>query len=119
MKKIISIILLTSLVLFASCSKPGNTSINLPDFKRIADGTYRGNSSSGPVRVTLDVTVKGGNITSIEIIDSFHGRGRDADGLIPRIIQAQSVNVDAISGATRTSTTILNAVKNALAPGSK
>jgi uncharacterized protein with FMN-binding domain len=88
--------------------------IHNPDVRQVADGTYRGESKVGPVRVTLDVTVENGTYQSILIIRHFNGRGKKAENIIPTIITAQSLEVDCISGATGSSKAILKAVENAL-----
>jgi len=88
--------------------------VNNPDVRQAADGTYRGESKVGPVRVTLDVTVKDGAYQSIRIIRHFNGRGKSAEAIIPAVINAQSLEVDCVSGATGSSKAILKAVEDAL-----
>jgi uncharacterized protein with FMN-binding domain len=81
------------------------------------DGVYRGNYSvSGtPVKVTLDVTVQHGNINSITLIRHIRSPiGKKAEKIIQNIIEAQSLDVDVISGATASSKAILKAVEDAL-----
>ena len=115
MKTKISITLFAVLFLFASCVNFDRITINSPDLSTIANGTYRGYSRVGPVRVTLDVTVTDSEITSIDIVRHFNGRGRRAEAIVPAIIQAQSLDVDVVSGATGSSKAILKAVEDALA----
>jgi uncharacterized protein with FMN-binding domain len=89
----------------------------LPHMNGKPDGLYRGNYalSGTPVKVVLDVTVQDMNITSIKIIEhSCSPIGKKAEKIIERIIERQSLNVDAISGATGSSKAILKAVENAL-----
>jgi uncharacterized protein with FMN-binding domain len=105
---------LTGLIIPVACVDLDAITINNPDLSIVADGNYRGNSRVGPVRVSLDVTVKNRAISSIEIIKHFNGRGKKAEALIPRIIEAQSLEVDVVSGATGSSKAILKAVENAL-----
>ena len=110
------LLLLAGLVLAASCVNLKKIIINSPDLSRIADGIYQGNSKVGPVRVTLDVTMQSGAITSIDLIRHFNGLGKKAEVIVPRIIEAQSLDVDVVSGATGSSKAILKAVENALSP---
>lgn len=82
----------------------------------LKDGTYTGSASgySGTTKVT--VTVSGGKITNITI-DS-HGDTssyfNSAKGVISKMIEKQSTDVDAVSGATYSSWGIINAVADAL-----
>ncbi|MDR0487487.1 MAG: FMN-binding protein [Treponema sp.] len=115
MKKKTVILLVIAAVLAASCVDLNKIVINSPDLSKIADGTYQGKSKVGPVRVTLDVTVKDKVMSSIVIIQHFNGRGKKAEVIVPSIIEAQSLNVDVVSGATASSKAILKAVENAIA----
>ncbi|GHV93834.1 hypothetical protein AGMMS50293_01540 [Spirochaetia bacterium] len=115
MKRYGLIILFASLGLIAACVNLKEIVIKSPDLSKIADGTYQGNSKVGPVRVTLDVTIKDRTITSIEIIRHFNGLGEKAETIVPKIIEAQSLDIDVVSGATGSSKAILLAVENALA----
>ena len=114
MKKKGIFILIAGLVLIASCVDLDKITINSPDLSQIADGTYQGKSRVGPVRVTLDVTVKDRAMSSIKIIKHFNGRGKRAEAIVPVVIEAQSLNVDVVSGATGSSKAILKAIENAL-----
>lgn len=87
----------------------------------VADGTYTGTAPSfgltGPL--TAEVTLAGGRITDIKVVsetDSLTGEwfGSAEALLIPRIIESQSLAVDAITGATTSSNGIRNAVAAAI-----
>jgi uncharacterized protein with FMN-binding domain len=81
------------------------------------DGVYRGiyDLSGTPVKVTLDVTVQNQSITAIHIVrHSCSPIGKKAEKITAKIIENQSLNVDAVSGATGSSVAILKAVENAL-----
>jgi uncharacterized protein with FMN-binding domain len=108
--------LLVCLFIPAACVDLDAITINNPDLTTVADGTYRGNSKVGPVRVALDVTIQNRAISSIQIIEHFNGRGKKAETIVPRIVEAQSLDVDVVSGATGSSKAILKAVENALTP---
>lgn len=81
-----------------------------------------GNSVVAPVEV--EVTIKNNQIENIAIVGGeetdSHGVGTNhisqtvVDYLIPRIIENQSLAVDAISGATNTSNAVINAVDQAI-----
>lgn len=82
-----------------------------------ADGTYEGSAQGFGGDITLSVTVKGGKISNIEILSA---PGEDASyfsmakAITDSIIEANSPDVDTISGATYSSTGIKNAVITAL-----
>ena len=89
--------------------------------KAPADGTYSGSAASfgWTGLMTCDVTFKGGAITDIQVTeesDSATGEwfASAADLLIPRIIDAQSVVVDGIAGATFSSSAIKQCVAAAI-----
>ena len=78
------------------------------------DGTYDGEA--------VEVTVEGGQITDLAITSAD---GEDsaylsnAEAIIPKIIEAQSADVDTISGATFSSTGIRNAAQEAIEKAEK
>ena len=92
---------------------------------RWADGTYTGKaqgySSAG---VTAEVTVADGKITNIKLTNngetssyysSATGKTKKGITIIEQIISEQSTNnIDTVSGATRSSYAIINAIKAAL-----
>jgi RnfABCDGE-type electron transport complex G subunit len=87
------------------------------DLTKIADGTYTGTARGFKSDVTVEVVVSGGKITSLEIVshDDTPGISDNAvKGMPQRIIDAQSLEVDVVSGASMTSQGIINAVFNAL-----
>lgn len=84
----------------------------------VADGTYSGTAPSFGFlsQMTCDVTFEDGAITSIEVVeesDSATGEwfANAEELLIPRILDSQSLAVDAITGATTSS----NAIKSCVA----
>jgi uncharacterized protein with FMN-binding domain len=105
-------------VLIVGCSTAyKNLAAKMPDLAPITDGVYRGNYdlSGAPVKVTLDVIIQDKKIIKVEIVEhSSSPIGKKAERIIDRIIELQSLDVDAISGATASSKTILKAVENAL-----
>jgi uncharacterized protein with FMN-binding domain len=111
--------LLIIAVLISACKSSSFTDIQaqLPDMSGKSDGLYHGDYDlkGTPVQVALDVTVKDNIITAIKIIKhTCSPIGKKAEKIIDKIIEAQSLNVDAVSGATGSSKAILKAVENAL-----
>ncbi|MDD3782213.1 MAG: RnfABCDGE type electron transport complex subunit D [Limnochordia bacterium] len=82
----------------------------------VEDGTYRASANGFGGELVIDVTVEGGKITDIEVVESQETPFiADAafKALIPAIIEAQGP-VDAASGATFTSKALLEAVEKAV-----
>lgn len=81
------------------------------------DGTYTGSSQGFGGTITVQVTLASDEITDIQVTSA---PGEDSaylsqgEGVISSIISAQSTDVDTVSGATFSSTGIINAVVDAL-----
>ena len=88
--------------------------INEVPISQVADGEYVGEAQIKPVSAKVNVQVENGKITDIEIKDHMTGLGKNGEKIIDQIINKQSLDVDAISGATQSSVTITKAVENAL-----
>ena len=81
------------------------------------DGRYEGTSTGFGGDITVKVTVDGGKITAVDIVSAEKEDGAYltmAEDIIPKIIDAQTSEVDTISGATFSSTGIKNATAQAL-----
>lgn len=81
------------------------------------DGTYEGEGTGFGGPVDVKVTIKNGQINNIEIISAESEDGtylETAKGVIPKILEAQTAEVDVMSGATFSSTGIKEAVSDAL-----
>ncbi|MGD9379779.1 MAG: FMN-binding protein [candidate division WOR-3 bacterium] len=94
-----------------------STVIEDVDLTQIEDGVYAGEFGEFLVDVKLEVTVMDHEITGIEIIEQRAGPGYEALETIDRIVEAQSPNVDVVSGATGSSKSIMIAVQKALIGG--
>lgn len=84
------------------------------DLENVGDGAYMGEYSAPPVSVTVRVTVAGHRIADIEILRHDNGLGSKAEKITDEIIGQQSLDVDAVSGATLSSVCILKAVEDAV-----
>jgi len=92
---------------------------NMPelDLTEKEDGIYRGvyDLKKSPINVVLDVDVQNSRISEIRIIEhNCSPIGKKAENIVSRIINRQSLDVDAVSGATISSIAIIKAVENAL-----
>lgn len=81
------------------------------------DGVYRGTGVGYSGNTVVDVTIADKTITGIDIVseedsDDFFNMAKD--GIIKEILEQQSYDVDAVTGATYSSRGIKNAVKNAI-----
>ena len=91
------------------------------------DGTYTGDSVDvyyGNVQVAA--VIQGGKITDVQFLDHPQDRGRSIvindyamPNLVTEAIQAQSANVDGVSGATATSGGFVQSLASALAQAKK
>jgi uncharacterized protein with FMN-binding domain len=93
--------------------------LNAVDFLKLNDGTYHGAYAGGMYKWRANecqVTVSSGQVTDIQLVGSSDPGGKNTQhqALYDRVIQAQSLQVDTISGATLTSKAYLQAVENAL-----
>ena len=93
--------------------------LDLVDFKRLKDGVYIGAYEGGMYRWRVNsaqVTVSGGRVSDIKSLSAGY-EYKDQEklqALYDRVISAQSLQVDTISGATLTANGYLMAVENAL-----
>ena len=84
------------------------------DLKKVQDGEYIGKYNVNINSARVFVSVKDGAILKIEILKHYHGPGYGADKLIKEITKKQTLEVDVITGATKSSYVLKKAVENAL-----
>ena len=84
------------------------------DFSAVPDGVYEGSVDETFIRVRVRVTVQDGAVTDIALLEHENGRGKPAEAIIGEMIKSQTLDVDAVSGATNSSIMIKKAVENAL-----
>lgn len=128
-KKIISVIILLFLLIGLICGAVylknvadykraiGETTFDEIDIADVSDGIYIGEYDVNFIYAKVEVTVEDGEIVSINILEHRHERGKAAEKIIEKIIEEQKIDVDAVSGATNSSTVIKKAVENALKGG--
>ena len=81
------------------------------------DGTYTGEADGFGGTIQVEVKIEKSKIAEINVISAEKEDGAYlsmAKDMIPKIIGAQSADIDTISGATFSSTGIKNATKQAL-----
>lgn len=84
------------------------------DLAAVSDGVYEGSYKAGPIQVVLEVTVQDHQIIKIDLIKHVSGQGAPAEAILDEVIAAQSLQVDAVTGATYSSKAILLAIQDAL-----
>lgn len=88
-----------------------------PDLSLLADGDYQGEYTILPVDVEVKVSIENNQIIHIEILKHFNGLGKQAEAIIPLVLNQQSLDIDSVSGATVSSKCILKAIENAMIKG--
>jgi len=84
------------------------------DLSVIPNGIYAGSYNAFPIAVEVEVKVQDNKIIAINLIKHRNGQGKAAEAISEMVVDAQSLKVDAISGATYSSKVILLAIKDAL-----
>lgn len=90
------------------------TIIGSVDLSAISDGVYVGEYDVNFIYAKVEVTVRNGEMTDIIMLEHKQERGRAAEAVISDMLAEQKIDVDAVSGATNSSTVIKKAVENAL-----
>jgi uncharacterized protein with FMN-binding domain len=98
--------------LFAPARRPPSLAI-----AELRDGVYIGERRSIPITASVEVTVRAGRILSIRVLKHFSHPDHSATALADRVVAAQSLEVDGISGATKSSRILLDAIRRALQKG--
>ena len=121
-KKVLMVICLMVLLLFIMgkitignmIKNVQHISVSMPDLSDIQDGNYVGEYSIAPVYVQVEVFVNNHQIADIVIMQHDNGMGSAAESIVNDVIEEQSLDIDAVSGATVSSKCILKAVENAM-----
>lgn len=87
------------------------------DIGDVRDGAYTGECDVDVIYAKVEVLVQGGQIININLLEHRNGRGLSAEEIVDRIVAEQTVDVDAVTSATNSSTVIKKAVENALTSG--
>jgi uncharacterized protein with FMN-binding domain len=82
-------------------------------FSGLKDGTRSATASEGEVSATVEVTVASERIERLTLKDGINIEASLAEGLFDAVKAAQSIEVDAVSGATASSQVLLRAIEAA------
>ena len=110
-------ILITAFVCFAVFAlllRPQTLEIGTVDLNTVADGEYIGVCQNKILIAVVKVRVQNHEITDIEILEHKASYMGQAEKIAGEVCDRQILEVDAISGATFTSHTVLKAIENAL-----
>lgn len=110
-------IAVTICVCFATAAfvlRPQTLSIGKVDLNTVADGEYIGVCQNKILFAVVKVEIQDHKITDIEVVEHKASYMEQAKQIAGAVSSAQSLDVDAITGATLTSDTVLKAIENAL-----
>lgn len=84
------------------------------DMETVEDGIFEGHSELDLVKVDVKVLVKNHKLIKVELLRHECGLGHPADVIVDKMVEQNTWDVDAVSGATVSSEIIKNAVNKAL-----
>lgn len=106
-----------AIFLVAILLRPQPLTTGAADLSMAVDGEYIGVCQNKILFAVVKVEISDHQITGIEIIAHKPSYMKQAEQIAAAVCAAQSLKVDAISGATLTSDTVLKAIENALEDG--
>lgn len=83
----------------------------------VKDGVFVGETVTNVVSAKVEVEVKDHQIIRIDILEHKNGLGGAAEAIVDDMIEKNTYQVDAVSGATTSSNVIKSAVNKALEEG--
>lgn len=115
---IVITIVITALVCFilvAVILRPQRLSINKNvNLGKLSDGKYIGICQNKLLFAVVKVEMKNQKIESIDILEHKDSYMKQAKQIAEKVRSSQSLEVDAIAGASLTSDTVLKAIENAV-----
>ncbi|MHB1392235.1 MAG: FMN-binding protein [Clostridia bacterium] len=84
------------------------------DLSKAEDGVYVGSYKAFPVAAEVEVTISNHRISGIELKKHENGQGLPAEIIPGKVVEAQTLEVDIVAGATYSSKVILKAIEDAL-----
>lgn len=110
----VAITLFIGFVIVAFVLRPQKLDIGAVDLDTVSDGEYVGVCQNKILFAVVKVKVQNHKITDIEVIEHKASYMEQAKQIAENVCGEQALDVDAISGATLTSNTVLKAIENAL-----
>lgn len=106
--------LCVSFMLMAFLLRPKPLQISTVDLSAVEDGSYIGVCQNKILFAVVQVEIQNHEITGIEVIEHKASYMAQAEQIAGSVCSEQSLEVDAVTGATLTSDTVLKAIENAL-----
>ena len=91
-----------------------NLAVNNVSFENLPDGVYAGSFKGGRFSHSVEVTIKDNRIVDIRKIKPSKPAEKLYRQIYDKVIEEQSLTIDAVSGASVTNNTALKAIENAL-----
>ncbi|MDI9520429.1 MAG: FMN-binding protein [Bacillota bacterium] len=118
---LVILVLLAGFVLFFMMGQKINE-LEKQDFAQVdiaglPDGSYQGKAAALLVTAQVEVVVQEGRIRQVKLLEHRHGPGYGAEKILDSIVEANSPDVDCVTGATASSTVVKSAVLDALKSG--
>ena len=110
----VAITLFIGFVIVAFVLRPQKLEISTVDLDTASDGVYVGVCQIKVLVAGVKVKIQDHKFTDVEVIEHKESYMEQARQIAERVCDEQSLNVDAISGATLTSDTVQKAIENAL-----
>ena len=117
MKKEAIRILLAILLTASACSihqEMVHLPLAQPELSALEDGTYPGSFRKYRWHCRVEVDISGHDYDTIRVIDAANGGKRFYEQLVSSVLERQTIELDAFSGATISSRTFLKAVERAV-----
>lgn len=119
MKTLLVLLIVSMMISLNPQSRKTKDEVNKKPLKEInlyskEDGKYIGKSKLHKCKYEVEVYIKSNKIDTIKVVKSSDGTEEYNNELVNMVIKQQSIQVDAISGATTLSEAFLKAVSNAL-----
>jgi uncharacterized protein with FMN-binding domain len=111
---VVAAVILVRLGVMANRMEAATADMEPVEVSQLAEGTYTGSFGDFLVAATVEVTVENGRIEEVEVVEQDAGAGYEALATTERIVDAQSPRVEAVSGATSSSHSIMVATYRAL-----
>ncbi len=100
---------------YINLNKIRHMTIENVNLSKINDGIYKGQAKVSNSTYKVEVKVTDHKIVNIKSIDNRKSPYVTfAEGVFPKIIKEQKINVDAVTGATTTSKAFMKSIENAL-----
>jgi uncharacterized protein with FMN-binding domain len=93
------------------------TKISDVDLSKVQDGTYVGFYDMILITAMVRVTVAGGRIETIELLEHQYFKKYSGEPVVKQVLDKQSLSVDGVTGATYSARTVLKAIERALLIG--